>query len=112
MASKKEDAIDLSRLNNGAWKMACIFAGYTNPLEDMRALGANIDQKDELRLTAATTRGFRLGQVEEFEMLIAYVDPGNSARFIHFQSGIGPEGQHFRRCIPKPETQLFLAPAN
>ena len=105
----KDDVIDLSQLNNGAWKVACVFSGYTNPLEEMRALDANISEKDQLRLTEAGSRGFRLGQVEEFEMMIAYVDLSNNAQFVHFASGFGPEGQHFQKCISRPETRLFLA---
>jgi hypothetical protein len=60
-----DDAIDLSELNGGKWQVACVFGGYTNPLEAMRAFGANIDEKDQLRLTEAGSRGFRLAQVEE-----------------------------------------------
>ena len=103
----KEDAIDLSELNRGEWKIACVFGGYTDPVEKMRALGANINEKDQLRWTE--TRGFRLAPVEESEMAIAYMDLGNNAQFIHFKSGIGPEGQHFEKCIAKPQTRLFLA---
>jgi hypothetical protein len=104
-----EDAIDLSELNAGEWKIVCVFGGYTKPLETMRALGANINEKDQLRLTEAGSRGFRLAQVEESEMAIAYVDLNNNAQFIHFENGIGPEGQHFQKCIARPETRLLLA---
>jgi hypothetical protein len=79
------------------------------PLDEMRALGANISETDRVRMTEAGLRGFRLGQVEEQEMVIAFIDLSNNARFIHFHTGIGPEGQNFRRCISKPETRLFLA---
>ena len=105
----KDDYIDLTELNNGEWKTACLFGGYTFPLEAMQALGANVNEKDRVRLTEAGSRAFRLGQVEEHEMAIAFVDLGNNAQFIHFRSGIGPEGQGLRRCISKPETRLYLA---
>jgi hypothetical protein len=104
-----DDAIDLSELNGGEWKIACVFGGYTRPLETMRALGGNINQKDQLRWTEAGSRGFRLGQVEEREMAIAYVDLNNNTQFIHFEYGIGPEGQHFEKCISRPETRLTFA---
>jgi hypothetical protein len=103
-----EDAVDLSQLNAGAWKMACLFGGYTDPLQDMYALGANISPKDQIRLTESGSRGFRLGPVEETEMPIAYVDLENNANFIHFERGFGPEGQHFKRCIPRSEARLPL----
>lgn len=106
----KDDFIDLSDLNNGEWKTACLFGGYTSPLDTMRTLGANVAEKDRARLTEAGSRGFRLAQVEEQEMAIAFVDLGNNARFIHFRSGIGPEGQNLKRCISKPETRLSLVP--
>jgi hypothetical protein len=107
--STKEDAIDLSELNAGNWKIACVFGGYTNPLEMMRALGANINEKDRLRLTESRSRGFRLTQVEESEMAITYVDLSNNAKFIHFDHGIGPEGQHLQKCIGRPEKRVLLA---
>jgi hypothetical protein len=103
-----KDFIDLSQLNNGDWKTACLFGGYMYPLGDMQALGAKISAKDRWRLSQAGWRGFRAGQVEEEEMAIAYVDLNNSAQFIHFASGIGPEGQHFKKCISKPQTRLVL----
>ena len=103
-----EDFVDLSQLNNGEWKTACLFGGYTYPLNDMQALGAQISKKDRVRLTQAGLLGFRAGQVEEEEMAIAYVDFKNNAQFIHFASGIGSEGQYLKKCISKPETRLVL----
>ena len=105
-----DDAIDLSRLNNGEWKTACLLGGYSNPLRTMQELGAKIGEKDRMRLTEAGSRAFRLAQVEEYEMAIGYVDLGNNARFIHFRSGIGPEGKRFQRCISGPQTRIFVAP--
>jgi hypothetical protein len=101
-------SVDLSGLNNGEWKTACLFGGYTNPLDEMRALGANISEKDRARMTEAGSRGLRLSQVEEYELAIAYIDLSNNARFIHFETGVGAEGEHQRQCISKPETRLFL----
>jgi len=102
--------VDLSELNDGDWTTACLFGGYTNPLEAMRMRGANIHEKDRVRFTEAGSRGFRLGQVEEREIAIAFVDLGNNAQFIHFKTGIGPEGQGLQRCISRPQTRLHLAP--
>jgi hypothetical protein len=107
----KEDSVDFSPLNNGEWKTVCLFGGYTRPLDEMRWHGANIDEKDRARFTETESRGFRLDQVEEREIAIAYIDAGNNAHFIHFASGIGPEGQHLQRCVAKPQTRLFLAPS-
>ncbi len=93
-----EAAIDFSQLNGGEWKVACLFGGYTDPLETMRVTGANINENDRVRWTEARSRGFRLAPVEEHEMAIAYVDLANNAQFIHFRHGIGPEGQGFQKC--------------
>jgi hypothetical protein len=35
----EEDYVDLAMLNNGEWTTACLFGGYTMPLDGMRALG-------------------------------------------------------------------------
>jgi hypothetical protein len=63
---------------------------------------------DRFRLGQAGIRGVRLGQVEEFEILIAYIDHRNRAHFIHFEEGIGSEGQHLEKCIARPETKIIL----
>src|SRR5262245_41231329 len=34
----KEDHVDFAPLHNGDWKMACLFGGYTTPVEAMQAL--------------------------------------------------------------------------
>jgi hypothetical protein len=60
-------SIDFSSLNNGEWKTACLFGGYTRPLDEMRLRGASISENDTARFTEAGTRGFRLGHVEEQE---------------------------------------------
>jgi hypothetical protein len=104
-----DDAIDLSELHQGKWKIACVFGGYTSPLEKMRALGASISQEDQSCWTEAGSRGFRLAQVEESEMAIAYADLENNAHFIHFNFAIGAEVQNFQECIAKPETRLTFA---
>lgn len=104
----KDDYIDLSNLNNGQWETACLFGGYTKPLETMTALNAKIDENDRVRWSKAT-RGFRLAPVEEFEMAIAFIDANANARFIHFENGIGSQGQHFEKCISKPAVRVFLA---
>jgi hypothetical protein len=105
---RTEHDVDLSSLNNGNWTTACIFGGYNYPLKEMVALGANVNAQDEERLLELSQRGFRLTQVEEFELMIAYVDTKNDAHFVHFQSGFGSGGQHFERCITKPQTVIDL----
>ena len=107
-AATRQEFVDFTDLNGGEWKTACLFGGYTDPLREMKALGADIDDKDRARLTEAGRRGFRLAPIEEFEIAIAYVDPGNKARFIHMKSGIGPWGQHFNKCIARPQTRLAV----
>ncbi len=80
-----------------------------DPSEEMSKLGAEIGSADRLRLDEARTSGFRLAEVEEFEFMLAYVDKEQRAHFIHFRNGIGPGGQHLKRCISRPETRLPLA---
>ncbi len=104
-----QDALDLSALNGGDWTTACAFGGYRNPSEAMAKLGAEIGSADRLRLEEARTSGLRLAEVEEFEFMLAFVDAKRRAHFIHFRDGIGPDGQHFEKCICRPETHLPLA---
>lgn len=103
-----EDILDFAALNGGQWTTACLFGGYTHPLDEMLSREAVIDNTDRVRLTEARSRGVRLGTVEEFEALIAYIDLRNRAHFIHFSQGIGPSGQHFEQCISKPNTTIYF----
>lgn len=105
----KDYHIDLAPLNNGEWKTACIFGGYNRPVDYMEARGALIEETDRMRMKEAGSGGFRLYPIEEREFAIAYVDLQNTVRFIHFERGIGPEGQHLVRCISKPQTRITLA---
>jgi hypothetical protein len=108
IGDRTEHDIDLSKLNDGKWTTACVFGGYNNPLEEIEARRANITAEDRKQLLELGRAGFRLAQVEEFELMIAYVDTKNDAHFVHFQSGFGSGGQHFEKCITKPQTVIDL----
>jgi hypothetical protein len=100
--------IDIASLNGGNWTMACLYGGFNDPLHDMRGLGGRVSPADEKRLEALEAMGFRLDTVEELEAMVAFVDSGNNAHFAHFKYGLGVDGQHFRRCVRKPETLISL----
>ncbi|MGE6783495.1 hypothetical protein ACQKGL_13335 [Ensifer adhaerens] len=99
---------DMERLNGGDWKTACIFGGYVHPIEEMEKLGATVAEVDRQRMQDAKDSGFRLFEVEESEMMVAFVDGADTAHFIHFKKGIGAEGQHYRSCVTRPETKIAL----
>ena len=106
-AGEDPPVIDLAPLNGGAWRTACLFGGYTRPIEKMDALGAEVGEADRKRLGEPV--GARISPVEEFEVLIAFVDEERRAHFIHFSEGVGPEGQHYEACTTKPETRVAIA---
>ena len=103
-----QQAIDLSQLNDGDWETACIFGGYTDPLEEMQSRGAIVADRDVRRLIEAEELGMRMDQVEEFEIMLTTIDRQNRAHFIHFKHGIGPYGQHLSACTSKPATTVFF----
>ena len=104
--------VEFADLNGGAWKTACLFGGTPTRCWTCALAPKNIDAKDApgAHGEAAGSRLPHFGPIEEFETAIAYVDPGNKARFIHMKSGIGPRGRHFKKCIDKPETRLVVGP--
>jgi hypothetical protein len=53
-----EDTIDFAALNDGQWMTACLFGGYTHPLDEMHSRGALIDNTDRARLTEARSSDF------------------------------------------------------
>jgi hypothetical protein len=106
-AEEDRAVIDLALVNGGAWREACLFGGYTNPVERMEALGGVVSPADRQRL--ARPIGLHISPVEEFEMLIAFVDEDGRAHFIHFDQGVGAEGQHYEACVIKPRTKVAVA---
>lgn len=102
--------VDLSALNGGDWTTACVFGGYNDPLEKMIERGAKVSDDDRARLSELKS-GFRIAQVEEFEIMVAFIDLTGTAQFIHLQGGIGSGGQHLEKCITKPQTVIDLRDA-
>jgi hypothetical protein len=103
-------SLDLSDLNGGDWTVACLFGGYVNPSQRMKALGAKLNAEDIVRWSKVGRESFpvRLAEVEETEIAIAYIDRTGAAGFIHFRNGIGPAGQHYEQCIARPQIELKL----
>ena len=108
--SRQPLVVDFADLKGGRWRSVCLIGGYEDPIRVMRQQGASISPEDERRMAETARAGFRLGAVEEFEVMIAYTDDQNLAHFIHFERGFGPEGQHFQKCVSKPETVIQVYP--
>ncbi|CAN7443185.1 hypothetical protein LJR090_003584 [Bosea sp. LjRoot90] len=90
------DELDISTLNEGNWRTACLVGGYKDYARVINAR-ESVDWKPK-------TSTF----VDEFEMALVYVDVAGIPNVMHFRSGIGPIGQHFERCITKPDTRIQL----
>ena len=94
------NSINFSNLNNGKWKTACLFGGYTNPSYFMKKHG-NIGWIDYIYQPMKAWTIIRLAQVEEHEALIAYVDDFKNVHFVHFKSGRTKTErtlEHFQKC--------------
>lgn len=103
-----DSTIDLTALNNGQWKAACILGGYDNVLDELEKLGATVSPDNRTRLAELTERGFRISQVEEFEVMVVFVDDSNEGQFIHFEGDLGSAGQHLRICTDRSKPKLEL----
>jgi hypothetical protein len=88
--------IDLAPVNEGAWRTACLFGGYTRPVDRIDALSAVVSQTDRRRLAEAT--GLRLSPVEESEMLIAFLDEKGQAQSSIFRRASGRRDSTTRRA--------------
>lgn len=106
----KAPEIDLSSLNGGDWAWACVFGGYNQPLETMEKLDAKVSAEDRRRLDELDERGFRFSQVEEFELMIAFVDREGLAHFPLFSTGVGSGGQHLMKCTDR--THMMIDPSD
>ena len=92
------DKLDVSTLNDGNWRTACLAGGYKNYARVINARDP-VDWKPK-----------QSAFIDEFEMALVYVDVVGIPNVMHFRSGIGPQGQHFERCITKPHTKISLFP--
>ncbi|MEO5323437.1 hypothetical protein PV773_08935 [Mesorhizobium sp. CC13] len=102
------NSVNLTLLNDGRWKAACILGGYNSALDELEKLGATVSEANKARLVELRENGFRISEVEEFEMMIVFVDSANEGRFIHFESGLGPDGQHLKKCTYRSNPKLEL----
>lgn len=97
--------IDLASVNRGSWKKACLYGGYTSPINAMRESGAIIGIVDILRFEFPMYSFF---SVHEYATMISFIDQNNKAHFIHFRKAIGAETQHVEKCAVKPNTKVVL----
>ncbi|MDP1702868.1 MAG: hypothetical protein Q8L53_18160 [Aestuariivirga sp.] len=104
----KEQTLDFSQLNGGQWETVCAIGGYVDPIKTIIANGGIVSETDRENLNKKNS-GLRLGIVEEFEFMIAYIQADRSTNFIHFSYGIGSGGQHFEKCIKRPTTVMSFS---
>lgn len=93
---QKGDDLDISTLNGGNWRTACLVGGYNNYAKIINN-HITIDWKPKVSAV-----------VGEFEMALVYVDVAGAPDVMHFRSGLGPYGQHFEKCVTKPKTRIPL----
>ena len=100
-----DNSLDLSRLNDGDWTIACLFGGYTDPTDRMGELGGWISLIDRIRFFALGTLTLRFGEVKENEVVIAYIDKRGWAEFVFFDEIEVENGEY---CIRRPQTTLAI----
>ena len=105
-----KQGLDLSNLNQGKWKTACLFGGYTNPSYIMDEYG-EIRWIDTIYQPMKALPILRLAQVEEHEALIAFVDYSNQVSFIHFKSGLTKSRrslEHVSKCTSRTHPIMYI----
>jgi len=65
--------VDFSAVNSGNWQTLCIFGAFTNPSRRMTVHG-KVSIPDRVLLFLAGLPFMHIGEVEEGESMIAYVD--------------------------------------
>lgn len=80
------NGLNLTQLNNGNWKHACLFGSYTNPSYEMASYG-RVGWFDFFYQPMKAWPIIRLAQIEEHEAMIAFTDNSDKVTFIHFRSG-------------------------
>ena len=109
-AINENKGLDFSNLNNGRWKTACLFGGYSNPSYMMDEYG-KIGWVDTFYQPMKALPIVRLAQVEEHEAIIAYVDRSNQVSFIHFKSGRNKSGrslEYVSKCTSRTHPILYV----
>ncbi|MEP3279222.1 MAG: hypothetical protein ABJN26_13220 [Stappiaceae bacterium] len=93
--------LDLTALNGGRWRTACLFGGYSSPSEDMRKFG-RLSFFDRIYQPMKSWIPFRIGEVAEHEVVLAFVDWRGRVEFIHFDT-VTAEGslEDFKGCVSR-----------
>jgi hypothetical protein len=99
--------LDFAQINDGDWAIMCLLGGYSSPSRMANSLGGTFSAQDTERLKR-TKAGLRLFEIEEWETGLLYVDSAKRAHFVHFGGGFGPGGQHYEKCIYRPDTVMEL----
>ena len=95
------EKLNVSNLNNGNWTTACLFGGYTDPSIHMKKLG-KVSLIDRVYQPLKGWSWWRLGQVEEHEIMVAYVDNFGVVTFVHLPNKNSSDRlEHHIQCIEK-----------
>jgi hypothetical protein len=100
--------LELAKLRSGHWQQVCALGGFMDPIDIAIERGGKVTGADRLRLQQKLG-GFRISIVEEFEFLFLILEASGRTEFIHFSGGIGSPGQHFLKCVEKPQTVLYFS---
>ncbi|WP_393958868.1 hypothetical protein [Methylorubrum sp. POS3] len=92
------DMLDLSQLNNGKWRSACLVGGYRNYLDAIK----------EIEPVSWPWSFF--GPLSEFQMAVVYTDETMTVQAMKFDQALGADGQHFKKCITKPKASIAVGP--
>jgi hypothetical protein len=79
--------LDLAPLNGGNWIGACVFGGYSDPIEVAEKRMLLIDPLDTQRFEEARHSGFRVASVEETEAALLWWKADAKAHFVFFRNG-------------------------
>jgi len=85
MKLNSSSVLNFEKINDGHWKVLCLFGGYTNPSKYMSKY-SNIPFPINFVQNFKSYSVFRFSEVEEFESLISYIDSENYVHFMHMDA--------------------------
>jgi hypothetical protein len=113
IANGSEDrAIDFTGLNVGDWVLACLAGGYNDPISVIENAAAQFDLEVIVSENQRTRidwleSGSRLAAIEEFELMLIYVDGSKHAQFV-LHPGFGSFFQHYSECARPDQPTITL----
>jgi hypothetical protein len=105
-AGKTDDKrLDVSTVNGGEWRVLCLVGGYESPVSVINAYAHT--QGAQITSVSKVWSWFRVGEVPETDMALAFVAPNGRLQIYRLRARHGYQ-EHMRSCTTRANPLLYI----